>query len=247
MLDGLAIFSLTLFLLSCMFAAWFYVCVAAACLVGRWRFLSCVVGAVSRMCCGLPRSPIEIFYGTLSPRASTCPLVSHAVVCMPPYHCVFFLSRVATVRGVSCLLLFLLGFLCSWFLVSSSVGFLVDKSSYTSSSFPFFPIRLALFFLFWPAVTSRTYRGCFPFFCRSLPGSSTVISGASSLLHVRLLSVHGSLHDWRVHVSIVQVLLVSFIVFCRWAVLSSCSYSFFITSWLLPGVPRVLTYLKSLF
>jgi hypothetical protein len=90
MLDGLAIFSLTLFLLSCMFAAWFYVCVAAACLVGRWRFLSCVVGAVSRMCCGLPRSPIEIFYGTLSPRASTCPLVSHAVVCMPPYHCVFF-------------------------------------------------------------------------------------------------------------------------------------------------------------
>jgi hypothetical protein len=61
-------------------------------------------------------------------------------------------------------------------------------------------------------VTSRTYPGCFPFFCRSLSGSSTVISDAS-LLCVQLVSFPRSLpvllHDCHVHVSFVQVLLLS--------------------------------------
>jgi hypothetical protein len=118
-------------------------------------------------------------------------LVSHTVVCMPHLHCVL---------SASC---------CECSLLSGPYSFAVRALSCV----PFFlylPRRVLSIFTY--LLPLRPTAVVFPFVCSSLSGSSTVISDAS-LLYVRLISFPRSLpillHDARVHVTFVQVLLVS--------------------------------------
>jgi hypothetical protein len=184
--------------------------------------------------CGLPRSAMEIFYLCSACLSRECSCVSH-VLRPASFDDGDFLLCVVSSRlharvplGVLILCmvhawpfgepysrLHAAFALCSFCLVLRVL--IVERTLFFCCSCPLLrPIFLVFAspcsFYFYLPVTSTTYRGCFPFVCSSLSGSSTVISDAS-LLYVRLISFPRSLpillHDARVHVTFVQVLLVS--------------------------------------